>query len=347
MQTILPQQNRNTEIRLLESPVITTVLRRAELPALLSDGKREWTAACLGCADRPCMSYTEAELRFDAIRDFPASAETAVCPVGAMVWNPVQNRPEIAAAICMECGLCAARCPVSAIYFADGFRISEEAEGTLCLPDTPEHRSRQREQLAMLQTAVVTGSWFSDCDAQVQRVYQKLQSQRQDAQMQNLLARNSLLGLGFACVLRRRGDVNLRMDALFSCGEQFGVAEIEFRQDALEPPRAILDDIAVLHARYGMEKQTILPLIVHLELPNARTGHWQVVEDIAAVLDIRIRTVTLAALLLLLWHRKPLRLEGNAAFLRQEHRSLRNFLDESGIRSALPEGCCSMLEPEK
>lgn len=346
MQTILPQQNRNTEIRLLESPVKTVLLRPGQ-PGLLSDGVREWTAACLGCADRPCMTYTEEELRFDAVRDFPASPETAVCPLGAIVWNAVWNRPEIAASACVECGLCAARCPVSAIYFADGFRISEETSGILQLPDTPKHQNRQREQLAALRNAIVTGTRFIDCDAQVQRVYRNLQAQRYDAQMQNLLVRNCLLGLGCRCVIRRRGDVNLRMDALFSCGEQTGVAEIEFRQDALEPPRAVLDDIAVLHARYGVEKQTILPLIVHLELPNARTGHWQVAEDIAAVLGIRIRTVTLAALLLLLWHRKPLCLEGDAAFLRQESRSLREFLAESGIVTALPDGCGSMLEPEK
>lgn len=347
MQTILPQQSRNTEIRLLEHTPVRTIVRRPGQPGLLSDGAREWTAACLGCADRPCMTYTEAELRFDAVQDFPASPETAVCPVGAISWNGKQNRPEITSAVCMECGLCAARCPVSAIYFADGFHISEESNGLLQLPDTPEHQIRQREQLAVLQTAVVTGNWFADCDAQVQRVYQMLTEQRYDAQMPNRMVRNCLPGLGCRCVIRRRGDVNLRMDALFSCGEQTGVAEIEFRQDALEPPRAILDDIAVLHARYGVEKQTILPLIVHLELPNARTGHWQVVEDIAAVLGVRIRTVTLGALLLLFWNGKCLDLNSDAAFLRQTRRSLRALLEESGITTALPDGCYSMLEPEK
>lgn len=347
MQTILPQQNRSTELRLLESPVVRTILRRPGQPALLSDGKSEWTAACLGCADRPCMTYTEEELRFDAVREFPASPENTVCPVGALSWNEIRNRPEIAASACLGCGLCAARCPISAIYFADGFHVSEESDGLLQLSDTPEHQIRQREQITALQNAVVTGSWFSDCDVQVQYVYRTLQAQRYDVQMPNHLVRNCLLGLGCRCVVRRRGDVNLRMDALFSCGEQTGVAEIEFRQDALEPPRAILDDIAVLHARYGVEKQTILPLIVHLELPNARTGHWQVVGDIASVLGIHVRTLSLAVLLLLLWHGNRLKLDGDAAFLRLTQRSLREFLAESGIVTALPDGCCSMLEPEK
>lgn len=347
MQTILPQQNRSTEIRLLERTLVKTIVRRPGQPALLSDGKTEWTAACLGCADRPCMTYTAEELRFDAVQDFPASAEDTVCPVGALSWDARQNRPEIAPALCIECGLCAARCPVSAIYFDNGFRVSAESDGLLRLPDTPENQNRQREQIAALHTAAVTGSRFADCDAQVQRVYRKLQMQRYDAQMQNLLVRNCLLGLGCRCVIRRRGDVNLRMDALFSCGGKTGVAEIEFRQDALEPPRAILDDIAVLHARYGVDKRMILPLIVHLELPNARTGHWQVVGDIASVLGIRIRTVTLGAVLLLLWHGKCLDPGSDAAFLRLEHRSLRAFLAESGVVTALPDGCCSMLEPEK
>lgn len=347
MPIILPQQSPCSGIQLLDSAPITTIVRRPGQPAQLSNGTQECTAVCLGCVDRPCMVYQNEELQFKAVQDFPASPDDAVCPVGAISWDMQNSRPKIAAGICIACGLCAARCPVSAIYFTDRFQVSEQTEGLLRFPDTPEHRNLQRWQLAGLQTASVTGRWFDSCDQQIQQLYRTISASRYDPQFPNRLVRNCLLGLGYDCVVRRRGDVNLRMDALFSCYGQTGVAEIEFHQDALEPPRAILDDIAVLHARYGIDKQAILPLIVHFELPNTRTGHWQVVEDIVSVLDIRIHTITLGALLLLLWHGKHPDLRSDTCFLRQTRHSLREFLEENGVITALSAGCFSMLEPEK
>jgi len=72
-------------------------------------------------------------------------------------------------------------------------------------------------------------------------------------------------------------------------------------KDALEAPRAILDDIAVLSSRYGVGKDEVMPFIVSLEFPNIRTEYWRVVKDIKDVLDIRIYSLTLGALCLLVW----------------------------------------------
>lgn len=343
----LRQQNRCAEIRCLDGAPVQTILRQPGQTAQLWNGIQTFDAGCLGCVNRPCMTYASEELQFAAVPDFPYSPEEAVCPVAAISWNHSENYPVIDAKRCIVCGLCAARCPVSAIYFQEGFHISKKTKGILRLPDTPEHRACQQQQLAALHRADTTGTWFLQCDAQIQNLYQALSKKRYDPQLPNHLVRNCLLELGYHCAIRRRGDVNLRMDALFSKMDQIGVAEIEFHQDALEPPRAVLDDIAVLYARYGVDKQTILPLIVHLELPSVRTGHWQVVEDIQSVLGLRIHTVTLGALLLLLWHGKQPDLQHETSFLRMESRSLRGFLAEHGVTTTLPVGCCSILEPEK
>ena len=80
--------------------------------------------------------------------------------------------------------------------------------------------------------------------------------------------------------------------------------EIEFGRDTLEASRGILDDVAVLESRFDIKKEDNTPLVICLSLPNKRQGYFQVVKDVQRVLKMRIQTITLGALLVLLWNGK-------------------------------------------
>jgi len=95
----------------------------------------------------------------------------------------------------------------------------------------------------------------------------------------------------------------MRIDAVgFSRSERPFAAEIETGAGVLDSPRALLEDVAVLHSRYGYAVDGIDPVSIILSLPNARSEYYQVIRDIEKVLGIRCRTVTIGALVALMWN---------------------------------------------
>ena len=106
------------------------------------------------------------------------------------------------------------------------------------------------------------------------------------------MVRNVLLACGVGASMRRKGDTNVRMDGVlrFASG-QIGVLEFEATA-TLESPRALLEDIAVLHGRFNIPISDIVPVSVVTTLPNRRAEYYQVMDDISKVLDINCRTIT-------------------------------------------------------
>src|SRR5690606_30060248 len=93
-----------------------------------------------------------------------------------------------------------------------------------------------------------------------------------------LLVRNLLNEVGLNARTRRRGDTNMRIDAVgFSRSQRPFVAEIETGAGVLESPRALLEDVAVLHSRYGYAVDGIDPVSVILTFPNVRSEYYQVI----------------------------------------------------------------------
>jgi len=94
------------------------------------------------------------------------------------------------------------------------------------------------------------------------------------------------------------------MDAVgYSRAQRPFVAEIELAA-VLESPRALMEDVAVLHSRYGYTVGSIDPVSIVLTLPNVRSEYYQVIRDIESVLGLRCRTITVGALVALLWHQQ-------------------------------------------
>jgi ferredoxin len=248
------------------------------------------------------MRFMPDELRLSDTRlsEFPIDIDDSVCPTNALLWERGNTTPTVVAERCINCGICARRCPVGAIYSNGNSAVVHKGEPEVEFrPATPDNIELHRLQMSELIGCQHIGKYLEISDSSIHTLYDKLATQRTEAQFPNHIVRNLFLVLKNQCIIRRRGDNYFRIDAIIEDSPVIGIAEVEFHKDSLESPRAILDDIAVLSSRYGIEN--IKPFIVSLELPNLRTEYWRVVKDIKDVLGIRIHSLTLGALCTLSW----------------------------------------------
>ena len=241
------------------------------------------------------MEKDDSELTlFGALNAFPGDPSLDVCPTRAICWDGEKAAAFVVADDCIGCGLCISRCPYGAISLADGLIASVETTDPdgLAVDGAVEgdHPDVKRSgQIAMLDAPAA-----ASLPATVGRLA--------DART-TLLVRNLLNEVGLNARTRRRGDTNMRIDAVgFSRSERPFVAELETGAGVLESPRALLEDVAVLHSRYGYEVDGIDPISIILSFPNVRSEYYQVIRDIEKVLGLRCRTITIGALVALLWN---------------------------------------------
>lgn len=251
-------------------------------------------ATCLGCHDAPCMEL-EAPSNLDGELMFPSDPSRDVCPTDAINWNATGEMPTIEAESCIGCGLCAVNCPYGAISLSpDGIAVVET--------DDPDGITAPVEEAAAPHVRTVREGALGSATDWFARELPAVVEDLNDTQTTRL-SRNMLTLCGVVANMRRKGDTNIRMDGLlrFDSG-QIGVVELETGKDVLESPRALLEDIAVLHNRFGMDMADIVPVSMIGRLPNVRTEYYQVIDDIKKVLNIKCRTLTLGALGMLMWH---------------------------------------------
>lgn len=260
----------------------------------LTDGRRG-TGTCLGCGSAPCMEKDSSEQAlFGALDAFPGDPSRDVCPAKAIRWDSESSTAFVVTDDCIGCGLCISRCPYGAISLVDGLTARVETtdpdELIVEMPTTGEHpRVRRSGQIAAMDAPAA---------ANLPTTIAALDDART-----TLLVRNLLNEIGLKARTRRRGDNNMRIDAVgFSRKKRPFVAEIETGAGVLESPRALLEDVAVLHSRYGYAIAGIDPVSVILSFPNVRSEYYQVIRDIEKILGLRCRTITAGALIALLWN---------------------------------------------
>ena len=252
-------------------------------------------ASCLGCHDAPCMELTEVQLSLGGtLGAFPGDPSRDVCPTDAIGWDEAGEIPIIDTENCIGCGLCAICCPYGAISIrSDGVAFVEGAD-----PDRiTTIESGMVEQHATTPRAGALGNLAQSFVRKVPETLNRLTDTQRTR-----LARNMLVACGVAASMRRKGDTNIRMDGLlrFASG-QIGVVELETGAAVLETPRALLEDVAVLHSRFDVPMENIIPISVIGALPNVRTEYYRVIDDIVKVLNIQCRTITFGALCLVMW----------------------------------------------
>lgn len=347
MQIFSEQKIRNKISVLKQIPVNIEYIPNKKSIANFKDGTN-CSISCLNCKNPLCMKYLESEISFEKVPTFSSDTNNYVCPVNAIKWNSKTESPEIEQDKCIKCGLCMKRCPVGAIYCDDSVKVNTEKSSIqeIVIPDDTKELL-QKEQIEEMYNIPRIGTLFIETEDLLNEIYEKLSNIRHEAH--NIIVRNILLGLGCSCAIRRIGDVYTRMDAIYNSGtNSIGAMEIEFGKDTLDASRGILDDIAVLNTRYNIPKEQNNPLVVCLQLPNARQGYWQVVKDIKVVENIKINTISIGALLILLWNNKNLNLCTNPFYADFDNMSIKKCVEDIlGRKIQLIDGSIGIFEPIK
>ncbi len=261
----------------------------------LEDGQKG-IGVCLGCPDTPCMKKDPSEHNMPTVfENFPGDPSSDVCPTQALSWNDSAGTIDVSSE-CIGCGLCVVRCPYGALYLEGGEKLAILREikagrtvDTKEASESKTHASPRR--IGRLGKATAPA---------LQKLESSLGALSDTRAM--LLVRNLLHEAGIQCRVRRKGDTNVRIDAVTAFDDgKVGVVEVELSGAALESPRAILEDIAVLHSRFAMPLSAIVPVSIVLSLPNARSEYYRVIHDIYEVLQLRVRTLTLGSIFLVVW----------------------------------------------
>ena len=303
---------------------------------------------CLGCTNPRCMKFEENEITCSEVDNFPSDQSLNVCPVDALTWDSELDIPKIDSGKCISCGICLRRCPVGALYYNNGVYVNETiSHQQTKVAVNSSTTELQIKQIQALDEIDRRGTLIMESDQLMESIYEKLD--RLKPQFHNTVGRNLLISLGCSSAMRRIGDVYTRMDAVYSSIDGcFGAVEVEFGRETLDASRGILDDIAVLYTRYGIDKDENLPLVICLQLPNARQGYWQVVKDIKNVEDIAIATITIGAMLLLNWNGCGLIPDDVTYHLDYDNMDLRSVISwQLGRPISISEKFLGILEPQK
>lgn len=351
MSKVFKQQTNRDSVGILAIEVPTHILHHSRKPSTYEVGGHQYNSSCVGCLNPRCIRFSTDELKLPDLRlsEFPVDADDAVCPMNAIVWERGAKTPTILSERCINCGICARRCLFGAIYSdgATGIVHFGEANVSFVAVD-PQTVNRHERQINAVSECRHIGCYLEPNESFIETVYEKLRTMQTEAQFPNLITRNLFSVLGNQCVIRRRGDVYFRIDALVADAPSIGIAEIEFRKDSLESPRAVLDDIAVLSSRYSINKAEIKPFIISLEFPNIRTEYWRVIKDIKTVLDIQIHSLTLGALCLLVWSFIDAPIGMVDFYADIDSPSIRMEAERLCDNGKLPEfNTCAVLEPIK
>lgn len=304
---LLTKAKQRTVISALRDSNVRDIEQNYNEPAKLWCNEKWITAACLRCSDQRCIRYIDAEISCGSFSDFPYERNLNVCPVDAIKWNFEKELPEIENGKCIGCGLCAARCPVGAIFKADNkMKVSApESDDYIDLPINYENLVKHKFFVQEVDKIYWNHQFQKESDRIMEEIYEKISHYDGRSMVPNVLVRNLIIALNHECAISRAGDIYTRMDAVYSSKIKpkcSGVVEIEFGRDTLEASRGILDDIAVMHSRNNLDKKDNAALVVCLSFPNKRQGYFQVIKDIHRVLDLKIQTISLGALLLLVWN---------------------------------------------
>lgn len=149
---LLTKAKQRTVISALRDSNVRDIEQNYNEPAKLWCNEKWITAACLRCSDQRCIRYIDAEISCGSFSDFPYERNLNVCPVDAIKWNFEKELPEIENGKCIGCGLCAARCPVGAIFKADNkMKVSApESDDYIDLPINYENLVKHRKTNALL-----------------------------------------------------------------------------------------------------------------------------------------------------------------------------------------------------
>jgi len=257
---------------------------------------------CINCPTHPCMYFRRSEINPSIIKGLPHNISNLVCPVDAISIHSVNGYPIVDGNACIGCGLCVSRCPIGAININPKNFVAEiniEDNQAFVTSNSKDKINRESTYRMIVDSEVkytVSKSPISLIEVFMRRI---MSIYDQDNHFENILNRNLLIGLEIPTITRVIGDTNFRIDMLSILDSKILVIEVDVSPvSLLETPRALLDNIAVLNARYNIDIHRLIPLVICAIFPNKRTDYYEVLADIRKVLEIDIKTISIAALLL-------------------------------------------------
>lgn len=312
-------------------------------PSTFECGETLHLASCVGCLNPPCMYFSEDELKLSdkRLKNFPSDVDRSVCPLGAITWESGDKVPKVVGEKCINCGICARRCPFGAIYSNGNSAVIHSGEKEVDFRSISQHTEEVHyKQMGKFKDCSHVGRFLEVNEDSFDVLYGKLSHfQNTSPQMPNLIVRNLLMVVGNKCIISRRGMVYIRIDAIIDDGSVLGIAEVEFNNELLDAPRAILDDIAVLSSRYEIGRNEIKPFVISLAFPNIRSEYWQVIQDISKVLDVEIHSLTFGALCSINWLFGNARISDIQCYADKDNPSIRQ-----GIKALCPQ--CELPGPD-
>lgn len=308
---------------------------------------------CIRCAFPKCIYYAEDEIKCASFPDFAYDRNNIVCPMDAIKWDYTKESPSIDSSKCIDCGLCASRCPAGAIYSCNN--SCHIALTNSCLGEISNKNIAIHKRLILKLESIHWNRHYKfESDETFEKMYHKLARISERSMIPNIMVRNIIIGLGYHCSNSRAGDVYTRIDAVYSRDsfgwlfDDKGAIEIEFGKDTLKASRSILDDIAVLHSRNGIDKKDNDAIVVCLSLPNKRQGYFQVIKDINRVLGLKIQTISVGGLLILLWNDINVEFGEKLFYADFDNMSIREALENLLKRKIyISQGHLGILEPNK
>lgn len=350
---LLSREERRNCVALPKLRRIDSICQSYGETASLSGNGRKISGACIKCKNPRCMRFPEPYISCPEFEEFSYERNINVCPVDAISWDYSKESPQIDQRKCINCGICALMCPMGAIY-SDGktVKIAEPGNDYEIVPARPNNIKLQDELITRLMVLNWKHRFLLESPAVMSSIYDKVSRFDGRSMAANLLIRNLMIAIGYHCSISRTGDVYTRIDAVYSDGDIYdacyGAMEIEFGRDTLDASRGILDDIAVLHSRNGIDKEKNTALVACLSFPNKRQGYFQVIKDINKVLGLKIQTVSLGALLILAWNGIEVEFSMKDFYTDFDKLSIRAAVDKNiKRRIELPDGFLGILEPEK
>lgn len=208
MSEIVPYKGGKTATRGYKARVVSLEFAPGKATKVRLENKLVGSGVCLGCEAPRCKTKDAEELALPALLSaFPGDPSFAVCPTSAIDVSDTSGVAVVDSKKCIGCGLCVVRCPYGAIsMYSDGtVSVATADPDGLTTPtpvpaDTPNPlRSGRIGVLAgdRAQHLLAASTKLADSD-------------------RNLFVRNLLHEVGLLARVRRRGDVNVRIDAVGS-----------------------------------------------------------------------------------------------------------------------------------
>ncbi|MDD2588401.1 MAG: 4Fe-4S binding protein [Atopobiaceae bacterium] len=307
-------------------------------------------SSCVNCKEPMCIHYYEEEYECIDFSNFAEYQNRDVCAFSAIMRNGSSGCIAINDDACVRCGLCASRCPYGAIYYSQGKMVvrDERNDARYRLITTSENVvDLQRECIEQLNVVQKNSKHEVDAMERVRSVYARIKKSKPDNTRALLYCRNLLIEMGFNCALSRTGIAAMRMDAVYSSKGRSGAVEIEFYGDSLSTARDILDDVAMMQERLGLNSKDNTPIALFWQIPNTRQNYYQVCDDIRRVLGVKIRTLTIAALMLLMWDGARLEFDDSSFCLAFRDTSIKADVEALLGRDINDDNLAGYLEPIK